>query len=94
MTEKIKRLRDEMALDKSETCFCAGGACSGCEENTKKVFKYGFDAAWALHVRLVAPLIEYIAERCSYRCYYEGKHPNCDENSCDVLKAYKSEVGE
>lgn len=35
-------------------------------------------------------LLEFVAEGCPYRCYYEGNHPSCDSLECDVLR----EIGE
>ena len=43
MTDDMK-LRDELAKDIAQFCWCAGGACSGCEENSMKLFKKGWDA--------------------------------------------------
>lgn len=31
-------------------------------------------------------MLEFIAESCPFRCYYEGKHPSCKSLECEFLE--------
>jgi len=53
---------DEMATTVSQTCYCAGPTCSGCEENTKKLFSMGWDACAADAEAQEAQLVELVRE--------------------------------
>ena len=74
LSEKIKRIRDEMA-DQDARDY---------ERINSHGYKCGFDAAWAIHEKLVAPLIEAL-----------GKYKLGDGCTAEVaVEKYKSEVGE
>lgn len=53
----LTKLRDELAEELSNICFCAGPTCSACETNTIKIFTHGFDSSTAIHAEIIAPLI-------------------------------------
>ncbi len=78
MTPKIKKLRDEYAqANYSSREFM----------DYRIAFGHGFDAAWAIHERLVAPLIRTI-EFDSYESGENGRIAKA------ILEKYKAEVGE
>jgi hypothetical protein len=39
--KSIRELIGAAAKDMSQFCYCAGSTCSGCEENTEKIFNCG-----------------------------------------------------
>lgn len=43
--KKLNERRDELAIDATAFCWCAGGTCSGCEAKTFKLYVQAFDAA-------------------------------------------------
>lgn len=81
MTEKIKKLRDRRALDLYPRYDDDGIYWSNADG--RKIFREGFDACWALHEKLVGPLIEQLE-------HFGGSFQSCRE----TFEKYKSEVGE
>ena len=78
LSEKIKQMRSEMAAHWSILMFDEDH--NGREAES---FSQGFDAAWALHKRLVAPLLFQLDQlETEMNCKFEE------------IKNYKSEVGE
>ncbi len=73
MTEKIKQLRDAVYTKEGWTYSDA--------------YRDGFDAAWAIHERLVTPLLEALKEM-------DEESPYPDNEAKLSLEKYKAEVVE
>lgn len=79
MTEAIKKLRDEMWKEHKDSHKPLGLNKFYYEDNME-YWKNGFDAAWALHEKLVEPLLDII----------DREFPGAET----AIEKYKSEVGE
>lgn len=41
---------------------------------------------WVNEVKEKGELVAFIAMTCPFDCYYEGRHPSCDSESCVLLE--------
>ncbi len=80
MTPKIKELRDSLRDRASWRNDMSGIS------HPLDYFHEGFDAAWALHERLVAPLLKIVEEAGSFNA--------APSEALRALDKYKSEVGD
>lgn len=71
--KSLNERRDELALEQSEFCHCAGYTCSGCEKKTIALYSMAFDAA----VNELLPQIEKLVEALEMGAFH---HSACDAN--------------
>lgn len=71
--------RDRMAEETAQFCYCGGnGICYGCEENTKKLVKLGWDAGVAS--------MEDVKQRHYDVAVAEATRANAASRECDKLR--------
>lgn len=94
----LEKLRDELALDEAQFCHCSGGACSGCEKSTIKIFKQGFDKGAEEMAKIKDAQIEKLVEALSgileigKRDMSNPKYDGYFETATKALDNFRKEV--